>query len=71
MYPQKWSAINAAVNRPYMTDDMIHTVLDIADIKTTEYDPAKSVINPAFDASRPRMVQGRNYDTDIRFEPAH
>lgn len=69
-YPQKWAAINAAVNRPYMTDDMIHTILDIADIKTTEYDPARSIINQDFNAARPRIVQGRNYDTDIRFEPA-
>lgn len=70
-YPQKWAAIKLAVNRPYMTDDMIHTVLDIADIKTTEYDPQRSIINTAFNASRPRMVQGHDYDTQIRFEPAH
>lgn len=65
-YPEKWARIQAAVNQPYMTDDMIHTVLDLADIKTTEFDPAKSLINPAFDASRPRMNQGRNYDIEIR-----
>ncbi|WP_196593944.1 phosphoethanolamine transferase [Pectinatus sottacetonis] len=69
-YPQKWTAIEQSVNRPYMTDDMIHTVLNIADIKTKEYVPSKSIINPAFDALRLRMVQGRNYDTTIRFEPA-
>ena len=64
-YPEKWSAIQGAVNRPYMTDDMIHTVLDLADIKTTEYDPAKSIVNPAFDASRPRIFNDLNYDTQI------
>ncbi|MBB5336625.1 phosphoethanolamine transferase [Pectinatus brassicae] len=69
-YPAKWLAIKNAVQRPYMTDDMIHTVLDIADIKTTEYKPAKSIINPLFNATRPRMVQGKNYDTQIRFAPA-
>jgi len=62
---EKWAAIQAAVNQPYMTDDMIHTVMDILDIETLEYDPKKSVINPAFDTSRPRMVQGKDFDKDI------
>ena len=65
-HPEKWAAIQAAVNEPYMTDDMIHTVLDIADVKPAEFDPAKSIVNPAFESSRPRLNQGRNYDTDIR-----
>jgi len=65
-HPEKWAAIQAAVNRPYMTDDIIHTILDLTDIKTMEYDPAKSIVNRAFDAERPRMNQGRNYDTEIR-----
>ena len=64
-YPEKWAAIQGAVKRPYMTDDMIHTVLDLADIKTAEYDPAKSIVNPAFDASRPRIFNDLNYDTQI------
>ena len=62
---EKWAAIQAAVNRPYMTDDMIHTVMDILGLETPEYDPKKSVINPAFDAARPRMVQGRDFDKEI------
>lgn len=65
-HPDKWRAICAASNRPYMTDDMIHTLLDILNIRTPEFDPAKSVINPAFDAGRPRMVRGRNYDTEMK-----
>jgi heptose-I-phosphate ethanolaminephosphotransferase len=65
-YPQKWAAIRGAVDRPYMTDDIIHTLLDLADIHTMEYDTSKSIVNPAFDASRLRMIQGRDYDTEIR-----
>lgn len=64
-YPEKWAEIQAAVDRPYMTDDMIHTVLDLADIHTPEYDPAKSIVNRAFDASRPRIFNDLNYDTQI------
>lgn len=69
-YPEKWAAIRAAVDRPYMTDDMIHTILDLADIRTPEFNPAKSLVNPAFDAARVRMVQGKDYDTEIRGIPA-
>lgn len=65
-HPEKWQAICAAVNRPYMTDDMIHTLLDILDIRTPEFNPAKSVINPAFAADRKRMVRGRDYDADMK-----
>lgn len=65
-HSEKWQAICAAVNRPYMTDDMIHTLMDILDIRTPEFDPRKSVINPVFDAGRLRMVRGRNYDTELK-----
>ena len=52
-----------------MTDDMIHTILDLADIHTPEYDPAKSIVNDQFDASRPRIFNDLNYDTQILGNP--
>ena len=64
-YPEKWAAIQSAVNRPYMTDDMIHTVLDLSDIQTSDFDPAKSIVNAKFDASRPRIFNDMDYDKDI------
>ena len=65
-YPEKWAAITSAVSRPYMTDDMIHTLLDLMDIRTAEYDAAKSVINESFDRQRKRVIQGRDYDASMR-----
>ncbi len=65
-YPEKWAQIKAAVNRPYMTDDMIHTVLDISDIKTADFDPTKSIINADFNAERPRIFDGMDYDKEIK-----
>lgn len=59
---KKWAAIQAAVNRPYMTDDIIHTVLDIAGIRTPEWNPGKSVISPEFDFSRTRTIDGKAYE---------
>ena len=66
LHPEKWAAIQAAVDNPYMTDDMIHTMLDIVDVQTADYDPARSIINRKFDASRPRFFDDKNYDTEIR-----
>ena len=48
-----------------MTDDMIHTVLDLADIQTPDFDPAKSIVNAKFNAARPRIFNDLNYDTQI------
>ena len=66
LHPEKWAAIQQAVNNPYMTDDMIHTMLDIVDVQTADYDPARSIINRQFDASRPRFFDDKNYDTEIK-----
>ena len=65
-YPDKWKRIMVAVNRPYMTDDMIHTVLDLTDIRTEDYDPTRSIVNDMFNSQRPRIFNGMNYDTEIR-----
>ena len=63
-YPELEARIAESVNRPYMTDDMIHTLLDIMGIETDEYDPTKSIINPNFDATRPRIYSGHLYDKE-------
>ena len=60
-YPDKVEKIKESVSRPYMTDDVIHTILDISDIETTEYDPTRSVINDKY-ISRDRMLHGKSYD---------
>lgn len=63
-YPELESRIASSIHRPYMTDDMIHTLLDIMSIETPEYDPARSVINPSFDITRPRIYFGHLYTKD-------
>ena len=47
-YPEKVESIKNSLDKPYMTDDLIHTVLDIADIKTSEFDETRSIINKNF-----------------------
>lgn len=65
-YPQLNERIKQSVNRPYMTDDMIHTVLDIMGIVTPEYQETRSLINPYFNQHRKRMFLDKNYDTQMK-----
>lgn len=60
-YLEKNSALNAALDRPYRTDYLIHTLLDIMDIHTTSFDETKSIINEKFDSTRPRLYNGKPY----------
>ena len=60
-YPEKISALNAAVDQPYRTDYLIHALLDIMDIHTTSFDETKSIINEKFDSTRPRIYNGKPY----------
>ena len=64
-HPEKWALIQEAIYNPYMTDDMIHTVLDIADIHTPDFDPARSIINQEYNTLRPRFFDEKDYDNEI------
>jgi glucan phosphoethanolaminetransferase (alkaline phosphatase superfamily) len=57
-YPELQARLAGSVDRPYMTDDMIHTLLDLMQISTPEYNPAKSILSPTFDANRKRLLKG-------------
>ena len=46
-----------------MTDDLIHTILDIVQIKTKEFDETRSIINEKYNSSRKRIFSGKDYDT--------
>lgn len=65
-YPELWQKILDARHRPYMTDDMIHTVMDIAGVKTKDFDPARSLINSQFNTHRPRIFNNMDYDLEIK-----
>jgi heptose-I-phosphate ethanolaminephosphotransferase len=46
--------------RPYQTDNLVHTLLNLAAIRTAVYDPTKSVVNPEFRVL-PRWIKGSPY----------
>ncbi|MBQ6005246.1 MAG: sulfatase-like hydrolase/transferase [Selenomonadaceae bacterium] len=63
-YPEKISALNAALDRPYRTDYLIHALLDLLDIRTTSFEPEKSILNARFDSSLPRIYNQQPYIKD-------
>ena len=50
-HPERIEAIQNATTRPYVTDDIIHSLLDLTHIETPEYQPERSIFSPNFNAS--------------------
>jgi heptose-I-phosphate ethanolaminephosphotransferase len=59
--PENIKRIEKALNRPFMTDNIVHMFLDLAGIETKQYDASKSVINDAY-VPRERLINGIRYE---------
>lgn len=55
-HPDIVGRFRAAKDIPVTTDDFSHLMLDLAGVKSPYFDPTRSFINPAYDASEPRIV---------------
>lgn len=55
-YPLKVTAIHNSANLPVSTNDISHTLLDAANIVTPAFDPTRSLISPAYNASGERKT---------------
>lgn len=61
--------LNKAKDLPFMSDDLIHLVCDIADIKIDEFDETRSPINKQYNKFRTRLFANEiNYDENIKNE---
>lgn len=65
LYAEKDSSIAGAIGKPYMTDDLIHLILDLVDVRVEEYDSTRSIINSGYNEKRPRIICGYDYDVNI------
>ena len=64
-----WARIATAKDRPFLNDDLIHAIAEILEMtELPEYDPTRSVINADFNASRPRIIEGVDYDKVYRLQ---
>ncbi|WP_104683913.1 phosphoethanolamine transferase [Helicobacter felis] len=57
-YPQKVKAIAQAVNKPFMIDDLIHSLLPLVGIHTKDNLEAKNLFSSKFDTNRKRVYCG-------------
>ena len=66
-HPDIIARIKAAKDRPYMSDDIAHTLLDLAGINCTDYDSSRSIISVDNKKQRKRMIKGKiDYDNVIK-----
>ena len=60
-YPNITNRIRLSAHHPFMTDDMIHSILDLMEIQTKEYRPSLSIFNKQFNHKRKRICAERLY----------
>lgn len=51
-----------SVSKPYMIDDIIHTVIGSLGISVAGYEEKRNILSDFFDAGRKRIYQGQDYD---------
>ncbi|GMT38833.1 hypothetical protein NHP20013_09220 [Helicobacter bizzozeronii] len=57
-HPDKVKAVAGAVDKPFMSDDLIHSLLPLVGIHTKDNLESKNLFNPAFDTHRKRIYCG-------------
>lgn len=68
-HPQIYARIATATNKPFMIDDLMHALIDIAGFKVDGYESARSVFSDDFNANRARMVGKKasvDYDRELK-----
>lgn len=57
--------IKSRKNEPYVTDNLFHTLIDLAKIRTPILKPEASFVNPDFDNTRKRILEDeKDYDEE-------
>ncbi len=68
-HPQIYARIASATNKPFMIDDLIHALIDIAGFNVDGYEVARSVFSDDFNANRARMLGTKanvDYDKELK-----
>ncbi len=63
-HPEKVKLIKNALNKPFMSDDLIHSLLPLVGIRTKDEIESKNLFSPQFDAQRKRAVCYGSMDYD-------
>ncbi|MFP6178776.1 phosphoethanolamine transferase [Helicobacter pylori] len=63
-HPEKVKLIKNALNKPFMSDDLIHSLLPLVGIHTKDEIESKNLFSPKFDTQRKRIVCYGSMDYD-------
>ena len=61
-----WQKLEAAKDKPFMSDDLAHLLADIIGVAPLELDTRRSPIRADFNASRKRIANGVDYDEKLK-----
>ena len=67
-HPDQTERIAQAVNRPVSIDNIPHTLLDLAQIRTAHFDRTRSFVNDQFNKDRPRFVNAVNNNKRMNYD---
>ena len=69
-HPKTMELLEAAKDKPFMTDDLTHLLLHLGNIKTQWYDATKNPLHPSYDESKHRilLLGGIDYDEKCKGE---
>ena len=63
-YPEKVEKLSHYLSRKYQSDDVIHSVIDLSNCRSEEYDSTRSIFSPYFEF-RKRRIDDVDYDEMI------
>jgi heptose-I-phosphate ethanolaminephosphotransferase len=64
LYPHKYQNIENAIEFPFVTDDLFHSVIDLTDIDCLLFEKNRSLFHPDFNVKRKRILED-NHDYDL------
>jgi len=60
-YPDTMQKISEAVDKPFMTNDMLYMLMALMHVETMEFKSERSPLDPSFDVMGKRMYEGSEY----------
>lgn len=65
-HPDLIARLESAKDKPFMSDDLIHSMLDLLGISSKDFAESRSMFSPHFNAKRQRIYSGKDYDSDLK-----
>ena len=63
-YSTKIESLKSNTNKPFVSDDLFHSILDLTGIKSSYFEENRSIFNTNFNDKRKRILEdGNDYDT--------